>query len=189
MKKFWGILALVALSGVPAMAQSPTPGLEVGGGYTLRVYTSPFTAQRLFMNGWNGTAEYGIKRWLSAAVDFDGAYADTGLNGRYSIYTAMIGPQIYPLGHRKFTLFGHVLVGGGYARYRLPASGGFPITTTGSDSRTYEAGGGLEYARNSRWTIRLVEADYEGSKFFNSGGTSYSNYKYRFTIIYHFSKK
>src|SRR5271154_707556 len=114
MRKLLGLMTFLMLASLPVMAQG-TPTAEVGGGYTFRSYGSPPEEQppsRLSMNGWNVTGNYNFNQWLSAAVDVD--WTTNSFSGATThISTAMIGPQIYPLGHHKLTPFVHGLAGAG----------------------------------------------------------------------------
>jgi hypothetical protein len=185
MKKLFGMLAFGVLLIPPAMAQN-TRGVDLSSGYSLRLYTLPDYA-RVGMNGWYGSANYNIFRWLGAAAEVTGAYRNNGTNGNTSIYTALVGPQLYPFGHQhKLTIFGHILAGEAYYRVHYPAFGGFPPMTN-SDSRfSWEAGGGVEMTRSTRWGIRLFELDYGRTHFF---GPAQNNYRLSIGFVYHFGGK
>lgn len=189
MKKLLALFAFLLVCSAPAMAQT-TPKWELGGGYAFRGFTDPQSNTRLSMNGWSGTADYTvIKRWLSAAIDIDGTYNNYGLYGNTSVYTAMIGPQVYPLGHRKLTPYGHVLFGEGYTRDTIPASGGFNEKTFSSNAFAMEAGAGFDYTLKKRWAIRLFQFDYENTRFYPAIGISQGNYKMSAGVVYRFGMK
>jgi hypothetical protein len=191
MKKWIGLAALLLVSVIPAKAQEgQVPSWELGGGYTFRSYVNPFPFgdARLQMNGWNVSADYMVfRKWLSVAGQADGTYQDQGLNGKTSVYSAMIGPQLYPLGHRRLTLYGHVLFGEGYTRFVVPAQGGFGTETNSSNHFAWQGGVGIDYAWRPHWTIRALQFDYEDTKFFNSS-VSQGNYKISVGILYRFGK-
>src|SRR5262249_43796261 len=87
---------------------------ELSGGYSLRVFTQPNT-KRVGLNGGYGAFEYKILSRVSAAAEFSAGFRNQGVNGDLSIYSFMIGPQIYPFKHRrKYTPFVHVLFGEGF---------------------------------------------------------------------------
>ena len=182
MKKLFGMLAFGVLLIPPAMAQN-TRGVDLSSGYSLRLYTLPDYA-RVGMNGWYASADHDIFRWLGAAAEVTGAYRDNGTNGNTAIYTALIGPQFYPFGHRhRLTIFGHFLVGEGYYRVHYPAFAGFPQNTNSDLRFSWEAGGGLEMTRSAHWGIRLFELDYGKTHFF---GPSQNNYRLSIGFIYRF---
>lgn len=189
MKKWLGLVVLIVLGAIPAKAQeTEVPSWEAGGGYTFRDYNNPEGANRLYTSGWDGMADYMLFwKWLSVAAQADGTYKGQGINGNTSVYSAMIGPQLYPLGHRKVTLYGQVLFGEGYTRYSLPSAGGYPRTTFSSHAFAWQAGAGLDYAWKPHWSIRMIQFDYENTRFFNAN-PSQDNLKISVGITYRFGK-
>ena len=140
-------------------------------------------------------ADYRIFRWLSAAGDLSGAYNINSVNGNTQLYTLMLGARIYPLGHRhKITPFGEVLIGPGYSGYNLEPQGGFNEFSHWGWSTAWMGGGGVDVKFKKRWTIRLIEFDYEHTNFsqINAGsyaGTSQGNYRGAVGFIYRFGQK
>ena len=216
MKKIAGILLLTALFCGHAMAQENSmfkPNLsklkprkpdrakfELGAGYTYRSFLEPSPpppnlSNRLNMNGFNVHGEYRIFRWLSAAGEISGAYNISSINGNTQMYTLMFGPELYPLGHRhKITPFGHVLFGEGFSVYNLASQGGFAAVSHWDNGYMWMAGGGLDVRFKKRWTIRLIDANYEITHFANVGtgsydGTSQGNYRVSVGLIYRFGVK
>jgi hypothetical protein len=182
MKKLFGLLACLALLIPPAMAQN-MPRTDLSAGYSLRLYTLPDYA-RVGMNGWYASADYNIFHWLGAAAEGTGAYRNNGTNGNTAIYTALVGPQFYPLGHgHRLTLFGHFLAGEAYYRVHYPAFGGFPPKINSDLRFSWETGGGVEMTRSAHWGIRLFELDYGKTHFF---GPSQNNYRLSIGVIYRF---
>ncbi|HTV60768.1 MAG TPA: outer membrane beta-barrel protein [Verrucomicrobiae bacterium] len=187
MTKWLGLLALILLGVAPTQAQdNKVPTWEVGGGYTFRDYNNPNTSDRFVMNGWAIMADRMVfRKWLSVAAQADGGYTSEGNNTR--VYTVMAGPQVYPFGHRKITLYGQFLFGEGYTRYVVPASGGYPSTPFSSHAYAWQGGGGFDYAWKPHWTIRMVQFDYENTRFFNAN-PSQGNFKVSVGIMYRFGK-
>src|SRR5271154_601069 len=110
MKKILGLFVLLAFSSLPAFAQFSSPKIEVGGGYAYESYNVQFLPRANF-NGWFATADFNVNKYIGIAADFDGTYGSIeGTSVRE--YTYMFGPQIYPMGHHKFTPFVHALFGG-----------------------------------------------------------------------------
>jgi hypothetical protein len=172
-----------------AKPEPEAPTLEIGGGYTFLDYYAVSGGSGIKMNGWNATADYTIlKRWLSVAIDANGAYKNTGLNGKYSLYTLMAGPRFYPFGHRKFTPYGHFLFGDGYLRFTIPAQGGFPSTTQTSNAYAWAAGGGADVRWKQNWSIRIFQFDYVSTRFFNAS-PSQGNYKISVGVLYRFGSR
>ena len=188
MRKWLGLMVLVALAAIPALAQDEVHSVEVGGGYTLRSYNNPQGPDRLYMNGWDGMADYMLFwKWLSVAGQADGTYNNDGANGKTSVYSAMAGPQLYPFGHRKLTVYGQALFGGGYTRFTLPSAGGYPKTTFSSHAFAWQVGAGVDYAWKPNWSIRVIQFDYEDTRFFQAN-PSQGNYKFSVGIMYRFGK-
>jgi opacity protein-like surface antigen len=195
MRKLLGLVTLLVLAHLPAMAQVTPPG-EVGAGYTFRSYGRPNLQQpssRLSMNGWNITVDYNFISWLGVAADLD--WTGSASNGAdTTIMTGTIGPQIYPLGHHKWTPFAHALFGAGRFYYRFPCA---CLGTNGTSNYFSEydfawvAGGGLDYTVRPNVGIRLAEFDFEQVSFdlrgFGNGPVpAQNNWKYSAAILLRF---
>lgn len=208
MKRFFALGGLVLLLSITAAAQSTSssssqttapapaqetppppepPAYELSGGYTLRVFTEPSYA-RIGLSGGYGSFDYTILSRISAAAEVSAAFRNQGFNGDLSIYSVMVGPQIYPFRHRrKFTPFVHILFGEGFYRNSYPAYGGFPAEVKTDSSFSWEGGGGLDLTHTSRWAIRLIQIDYAQTKFL--GSLSQANYRASVGIVYRFAAK
>lgn len=163
------------------------PRYELSGGYNLRVFTQPNYA-RIGLNGGYGSFEYKILSRISAAAEVSAGYKNQGINGDLSIYSVMVGPQIYPFRHRrKFTPFAHVLFGEGFYRNSYPAYAGFPAQVKTDRSVTWEGGGGLDWTHSARWAIRVIQLDYAQTKFL--GNVSQANYRLSIGVVYRFTQK
>jgi hypothetical protein len=186
----------------PSIPHIPKPHVDkpsranfaLGGGY---MYRSLYEAdgRRLNMNGFSMYADYRIFRWLSLGADLSGAYNINSVNGNTQLYTLMFGARIYPLGHRhKITPFGEVLIGTGYSGYTLESQGGFNPYSHWGWGNTWMGGGGFDVKFKQRWTVRLLEMDYEHTSFnqINAGsygGTAQGNYRASVGMIYRFGVK
>jgi len=187
------LIALIAVVAVPARAQdndNKVPSWEVGGGYTFRSYDyAPVGAGSppLTTNGWDVMADRMVfRKWLSVAAQVDGTYTSEGYNT--SVYSAMIGPQVYLFGHRrKLTPYFQALFGEGYTRYLIPKSGGYPALAVSTHDYTWQGGGGIDYSWKPHWNIRVIQFDYENTRFFTSNPTQ-GNYKISVGIMYRFGK-
>ncbi|HXQ27325.1 MAG TPA: outer membrane beta-barrel protein [Candidatus Acidoferrales bacterium] len=211
MKKLAGLFGLLVLFVVPAMAQDTTPPqsapapapeepvkakrtyvtpkYELSGGYTFRQYYVA-TNTNIGMNGWYASGDYNWKRWLGFEGEVVGVSKNQGLvNGTTSIYTFMGGVRLNPLGHRKVTPYGHVLYGEGYYRDVVPPCCGHGGATPTDLASTWEVGGGLDYNLGRHLGIRLVEADFGGTKFSNNGYSSQSSRRVSFGIVFRFGEK
>jgi hypothetical protein len=206
MKKVAGFLLLMAICCSPALAQEkdswkvfkekPTKTrFELGGGLLYRSFsnitsTGNSTGLKLDMLGWDVYGDYRFLKWLSIGGDLSGAYHLSSENGNTQIYTVMLGPQLYPLGHNhKITPWGHILFGRGLYGLNIESQGGFNPVSHWENDYAWMAGGGLDVQFKKRWKIRLIEADYEDTNFGVPGATSYSNYRVTIGALYRFGVK
>jgi hypothetical protein len=170
MRRLLVLAGFLAIFTLPARAQI-TPRYEVGGGFdytrfgpqTLTATTSTFTLNTF---GWNVNGVYNLRRHYGVAFDVSGVYniqtsASPNIgNATTQVYPFLIGPRIYPLGHRKLTLFGQVLVGGAVQRLGAPTLVPFPATVLTSTGYAWQGGGGVDYTFRDHWAIRMIEVDY-----------------------------
>jgi Outer membrane protein beta-barrel domain len=188
MKKFLGLLIPMVLFSIPLMAQV-TPRFEGSAGYLYDSFqTSSGYSNSLHLNGWYGSLDYNPLRRIGAELQLSEGVKNQGTVGDNSFYTVMIGPQIYPFGHRRLTVYGHVLVGEGYFRIAYPAFGGFPATVTSDSSLVWQAGAGAEMSVKKKWGIRLLEADYGHSDFFGAR-PGQGSIRISFGFVYRFGSK
>lgn len=166
MKKILMSLAVLLLFSLPALAQE-TPRFEIGAGYTFRSFNVP-SSPRFNMNGWNFNADYNLNNWLGVAGEINGTYHSNLNDGDNKVYSYMAGPRLFPFGHRRITPYAQALFGA--AHYSLvlnlgPGNGNF------TDSETYfawSAGGGVDVSLTRRVAWRLVQFQYEQTRFFNN---------------------
>lgn len=166
-----------------------TPLLEISGGYSYRAY-SPTASTTFKLNGGYVSGDYNIFSWIgvagegTAAVRKQGA-GTLGTSQTLAIFTGLGGPQVYPLRHRKLTLFTHFLVGTGYYYVRAPAFGGFSTRVTTSNGFAWEGGGGLDVRIKPHWSIRLIEGDYGETSFYVAQANSHQvGYRLSAGIVY-----
>lgn len=193
MKKLAGLGALLLLMAATAGAQQG-PKLEIFGGGSYTWYTQP-SGVHLNMPGWTASADYYVFHWLSAQIEGTGVYNSYGSYGGHSspstIYSARLGPMIFPLGHRRLTPFVHILFGAAYYDHNYPAYGGFPASSYRKGSYSWEGGAGLDLTIKKHWAVRLVQADYGQVNFAPSGTNSLrqSTYHAAIGVIYRFGGK
>lgn len=199
MRKLWGLSVLLLFSSLPAMAQE-TPVGEVGGGYTFRSWSVPKIEQppsQLHMNGWNVTADFNINKWIGVATNVDNTRNDQGQNGEFNITSVMVGPQIYPLGHHRLTPFAHALFGLGYFNLTFPASTDCaPYCTYTDGNFAWSAGGGLDATVTKHFAVRLLQFEYEQTRFglqsqfgLSAPLPNQDNWKYSAAILLRFGEK
>lgn len=199
MKKLLGLLTLLVLASLPAMAQGMPTG-EVGAGYTFRSWAVPPTLQppsSLHMNGWNATADFNFNEWIGVATDVDWTrYSSVAPTSTTDITTAMAGPQIYPLRHHKLTPFVHFLFGVGYYNLTLPAATECaPFCTSTDGNFAWAGGGGVDLTVTRHIGVRLGQFDYEQTRFRLQVLTEgpavapQDNWKYSAGILFRFGEK
>ncbi len=187
MKKLAGIFILAFIFCMPAMAQDFAK-YEAGGGFDFRSFGN-INGSRLSMVGWSGYGDYHIWKFINIAADFSGTYNRNNTNGNTSIYSFLAGPQLYPFGHnRKITVFGQVLFGGGVYLYNLPSQNGFGPVSRSYTGFVWMGGGGIDWRVRKRWAIRLIQADYEQTRFV-SGAPSQGTYRVSVGLLYRFGVK
>lgn len=174
-----------------------TPKFEISAGYSHRTYYSPdgpavAVPGNIGLNGWYASFNDNIKRWLGIA----GEVTDTGTNqglllGDVHIYTFLVGPQIYPLGHRKVTPFVRFLYGGGYYRDHISPFSDFPANTITSVVQVWEAGGGLDMNLSEHWGVRLFEFDIGSANYFPStmSYTNSTSHRISVGVVYRFGQR
>jgi opacity protein-like surface antigen len=168
-----------------------TPKYDITVGFEYRSYY-PNNVPRFGTSGWDVTYDYSFFRhFLSLVADGTGTYSTQSPGGYTDIYTFTAGPRVYPLGHRhRLTVYGQGLFGGGYIRTKLPSNGVFAGLPMHDTRFTLSGGGGVEYRASERWAIRLIEFDYESTRFFTTPGiTGQSNYRLSFGVTRRFGHK
>ena len=158
---------------------------EVSGDYTHYSFYTP-GGLTPGMNGWNGSVVYNYKWWLGLEGEGLGVYNhEGGNNGNTTIYTGLVGAQIYPLGHRKLTVFGHALFGGGHYELSFPPLPPFPASTVTRTGTGWEVGGGADFYVRKNLGVRAFQLDYDKTSFF-SGNSSRGNFRVTVGIVYRF---
>lgn len=163
MRNFIGLMTLFLFIGAPALAQQ-TPKLEVSGGY--KYFNFGFSGNVLDMNGFEGTATYNFTHLVGITADFAGAYNDSGINGTTHVYNMLFGPTLYPMGHRRVTMFVHGLAGEGHINVSLPASSQGPAINDSDNAFAYAVGGGFDVRFTTHIAARIFEGDYVQTRFF-----------------------
>lgn len=188
MRRCLGLLALLLFFSLPAKAQL-TPKYEVSGGFEYVSFVPESGATRLNMFGWNANGVYNVFHWIGGAVETTGTYntqssSNKAIDGTSThIYTFMAGPRFYPLGHRKLTLFGQVLFGGGHISEAVPAVPPFPAATLTDTELTWSSGIGLDYRWRENWAFRL-NIEYLQTRFFNATNGDQGSERATFGFVY-----
>jgi hypothetical protein len=175
----------------------PVTKYELSSGYAFRTYYSNLQPNTLHLHGWYASFDWNHFTWLGIVGDVVGTSINQsginnisgGLFGKTTIYTFMVGPQFYPLRHRKLTPFGHFLFGAGYYRNTVNAYGGFLGQTHDSLVHAWQAGGGVDFSFKERWAVRLVQIDTTSANFFSNTNTNRSLLRVSVGVVYHFGHR
>jgi opacity protein-like surface antigen len=218
MTKLVGLIGLLALFVTPAMAQdnstSPqdqpptapaapsepvkakhtyiTPKFEISGGFTDRGFYGA-NGTTVGMKGGFASVDYNFFRWIGLEGEFlrvtGTVHFPTLPPESLDVYTALIGPKIYPLGHRKLTPFAHVLFGAGILGSAVPAFAGYGGNSSTKEVTAFELGGGLDFNLASHWGIRLIQLDYGDSKFLGPTVPRQGSKRVSVGVVYRFGQR
>jgi hypothetical protein len=170
----------------------PVPKAEISAGFAYRSYYGP-SATSIGMIGAYGSYQYNFRRWLGLdgeVLGVNGSIKVTNLPPQsLHVFTALAGPQIYPLGRHKLDPFGHFMYGGGFLIASVPAFSGFPGNTTTTVVKAWQAGGGMDLSLKPHWAVRLVQFDYVSAKFLGPGVAGQNGKRVSFGIVYRFGEK
>ncbi len=162
-------------------APPATPRIELSASGSFNRYTAP-TGYYVDMAGWNGSADYNLRRWAGAQVEASGDYGRKAFFGNSSVYTLFVGPQLFPFRHHKITPWGHFLFGEAYYRNPIPAFGGFQPKVSADFAFAWEGGAGIDINYKEHWGIRIVQVDYISTRFFRSQPNQPTQADYRASI-------
>ena len=169
MKKTLWLAPLVVLLAMQGFAQD-TAKWDVFGGYSF-VHSDPgLGLSSGNASGWEASLDYNWNNWLALKADFDGHYCCA-----QTMHNFLFGPQ-FNLGHGKVKPWVHGLVGASHG-----TSGGFSDTVLG-----FALGGGIDVKWTDRITVRLVQADYLGTRY---GDATQNNFRVSTGLVFHFGKK
>lgn len=156
---------------VPAARAQETPQYEafVGPSYAREDVTNI-----KFINGlgWHASVDGTANNWLSAVFDFSGYYSSpqvklVGLSApipiNSSTYLYLFGPRFTYRKWQRLTPFAEGLLG--VANFKFTASTAGLTNAISSLSFAGAFGGGVDYAVNSRFAVRLIEVDYVVTRF------------------------
>ena len=168
MKGFVLCSALLLMT-IPANAQQPVKGLKQGmtvelmGGLT----HTQFNAGGGYPNvtGFTGSVGVNIFPWLQVQADATKQWGSlTGANVR--MYGNHFGPRVFwrPRGS-TVTTFAEFLAGGSRLDLSIKGLGG---TQFSQNVFSFRTGGGVDLQISRHWTLRLFDADYYRTSFFQT---------------------
>ena len=195
MKKILGLVTLLAVSALPALAQgrfgdSSTPVFEIGGGYAFRSWgVVPDNGGRTSFNGFDLNADYNVTQRIGFALDGTWTRNSGNLDGPFhqDIYSYMGGPRFYPVGHKRLTPFVHALFGLGRYTLVVPGPEGFSY---GENDFAFAFGGGIDATVTKRVAVRLGQVDYERTPFtIEQNLPAQNNFRFSAGVVIRFGEK
>ena len=207
MKKFFLSLALTAVAGSAAFAQTDEykkgevyvgfSHQQVDTGITPDDDFSEVVGRREPFNGFQVSGVYNISRYVGIKGDISGAYNNTrfsftlppsdrvAFDTNNSLYNFLGGVQFKDsASDARVKPFAHVLAGAGHGRVKVKNVDCNPVAVcTGLQGTTSETGfagafgGGVDVKLNNRVDLRLIQVDYNPIRF--DGATSHN---FRFGI-------
>lgn len=125
-------------------------------------------------NGFNAAAVGNFHKYVGAKFDFSYSKGPDFLGTRPDSYTYMGGIQFKDnrVDGAKVRPFGHVLLGGETQKFGSISDSAF----------TMAVGAGLDYKVSERYSIRVIQADYQPA--FNNGNTT-NQMRLSFGIVFH----
>lgn len=200
MRRF--VWALVAAMMFGSFAYSQETKVELTGDYSyFRAnpgLPSYFNSQNL--NGGGGQVSYYFTPNIALAADLQGYGSYTQctkptapINGCASgnLFTYMFGPQVKAR-TGKFQPFAEVLLGGAHSNFYGNACNKAGICGSKSPSNnafSMAVGGGVDIAMSEKISIRLVDADFDLTRFgnnFTGGNNSQSNFRFQTGVQFRF---
>ncbi|WP_263353145.1 OmpA family protein [Acidicapsa acidisoli] len=167
------------------------PKIELFLGYSyLRAVPSPSSGNRLaWLNGGSTSIAFNLNRYLGIVGDF-GGFNDTELNllganpsttpdSSGTVFTYLFGPRFSFRKYDRITPFVQVLFGGVHAsEVTLSSCSGAACTLLpAEDTFSMAAGGGLDIKIHRHFALRIIQAEYLGTRFENHtiGATATQN--------------
>jgi len=197
-----GLAVILLCTGVLSAQEGDK--FEVTGDYSYLRFNpglpSYFNSQNL--NGGGGQAAYFFNGWLGIAADLQGygSYTQCLRPGNplsatgcasANLFTYTFGPQI-KYRHGRVEPFAEVLAGGAHSNFYANACSSEGLCGSKSPSNNAFAlviGGGVDIKATERISIRLVDADYELTRFgnnFTNGNNSQSNFRFQTGVQFRF---
>lgn len=172
MRKFIGLVLLLALFSVAALAQESAPKAELFGGYQYTRFDGGVNA-----NGWNTSVAGNVNNWFGVAADFSGAYGSPSGVSIHN-YTYTFGPVVSMRQNEKFTPFVHFLAGGYHA------SAAFSGVSASDSGFAMMFGGGVDVNASPRLAFRAVQFDWLSMR--GNGSTNNNNMRISTGLLFRY---
>jgi peptidoglycan-associated lipoprotein len=194
------LLAIAAVSALPSVAsaqpapvQQDRPRPELALGYSYAHSNAPPGGCGCFsLNGGSATFAWPIGSGRFAfAGDVNVVHAGdiSSESKSLTLSTFTVGGRYMPhFGHSAWQPFSQVLVGAVHSSGSA-VDGANPGSSNAGAAFAANIGGGLDYKFNSKFSIRLVEADYLVTTVDNSGNNHQNNIRIGAGLVIHFGKQ
>jgi hypothetical protein len=151
---------LMMLVSVPCFGQSSYPRVEVYSGFSYaRIDGDEADNRNLY--GWNGALSVNATHRFGFTVDASGHYQDN-VSARSRFFKLVAGPRFTARGESS-TTFAHILFGGTHQHERVDT-----LTqhfTTADNAFSVVVGGGFDVNVTPHFGVRVIQAEYDLSKF------------------------
>ena len=153
-------LLLLLFIATPCFGQNYHPLVEVYSGFSYMRIDGDEGDNRNFY-GWNGALSLNATKHLGFTVDASGHYQDNVIS-RSRFFNLMAGPR-FTARNDDFTTFAHVLLGGMHQHERVTTlASQFDVHGT---AFALAMGGGVDVNVTHHFGVRVIQAEYELSKF------------------------
>jgi hypothetical protein len=151
---------LILLISVPCLGQNSHPLAEVYAGFSYARIDGDETDNRN-LYGWNGAVSVNATRRFGFTVDASGHYQDNVL-ARSRFFKLVAGPRFTARGDSS-TTFAHILFGGTHQHERVDT---LTQQFTATDNAfSVVVGGGFDVNVTPHFGVRVIQAEYDLSKF------------------------
>ena len=184
MRRMAVLMALaLACAGGPSAYGQETPHVEIfAGGMYFDANTNgsgSAVQNNVSLRGWNFSVSENINHWFGGAIDVSGAYANP--RGIREFQHTIVGGPVFS--YRKVsgvTPFAHAMIGG------IRASRGYLGASQPATRFTAVFGGGVDLKIREHVALRIVQADYQVTPFFNQ---AQANYRISVGVVLRWGKK
>lgn len=164
-------LFLAIVAGTPSVFAQTSSDYNKGEGFVGYMYKN---VEGDSFNGVNAAGVGNFHKFIGGKFDFSYSKGPNVLGSRPDSYTYMGGLQFKDnrVDGSKVRPFGHVLLGGETQKWAGISDTAF----------TMAIGGGVDYKVSDRYSIRMIQADYQPA--FNNGSTT-NQARVSFGIVFH----
>jgi opacity protein-like surface antigen len=178
------LLGLALLIAMPLLAQDTQSVVDASGTYTVTRITAGGAPE--YFHGGNGQFVYNLNNYFGLVGDFGAGHdGDTGFSATTVTYLGGLRAHT----NTRWDLFAEGLLGG--AHISITPTGGNTFT---NNAFAWKLGGGLDYRLTPMISIRLLQADYLGTRFSNgkngfSNSNTQNNLQLAAGFVFHFGSR